>query len=396
MGEENPMQNCVMKFDHFENIHRLSSGVKFDGAPNFRQVPGYNVFGTGQPTQKGFHRVLDYMHNECAIHEMCKQVYWTNMRQEPVVYLNGNSFTPREESKMNENMEFPKATAKIMQWYQDTFVQTVRARVGDDKKVYYYKDTYAEHPEDRKNIKMDEQLEKPEDLCTLAEMYDHVKKQGYEYLAYNRAPIVDEKSPSEKDFESMAKALVQERYDSAFVFNCQMGKGRTTTGMVIGCLIKDAQNDPFKKFELRRRPGREDHNKLRRMGFYKCINYMMNMFDAEKDKDHLDHILDICGEPPHGQGLQNLRECIFQMKEKYDKDSAEKKDFWLKSARNFIERYMYLICFTHYVRVQAFVGHHQSDLYRRFKQFPFRSWMDEINGLREYIQEAMENFNWEV
>lgn len=394
--EENPMKDCVMKFDHFENIHRLHSGVKFEGSPNFRQVPGYNVFGTGQPTERGFKRALDYMHTECSMLHFCQEVYWTNMRQEPVIYLNGQSYTPREESKLNENMEFPKASSKIIQWYQDMFVHTVRGRVGDDKKVFYYKDTYAEHPEDRKNNKMEAVLENKEDLCTLAEMYKHLNEKGYQYLRYNRAPIVDEKSPSEKDFESMAKSLVQEPYNSAFVFNCQMGKGRTTTGMVIGCLIKDAQTDPFKSFEQNRRPGRQDHNEMRKQGWYRCIQYMLNIFDGEKDKNHLDHILDLCGEPPKGEGLQNLRECIFQMKEKYENDSEEKKPFWLRCARNFIERYMYLICFTHYVRVQAFVGHHQGDLYKRFKNFPFRSWMDEVPGLREYIQDVMENFKWEV
>jgi len=395
MGEENPMQNCVMKFDHFENIHRLTKGISFEGAPNFRQVPGYNVFGTGQPTEKGFKRVLEYMHRECAMNEMCKEVFWTNMRQEPVVYLNGQSFTPRDEAKLNENMEFPKASAKIIQWYQDMFVQTIRGRV-EDKKVCYFKDTYAEHPEDRTNNKLEAPLENENDLMTLQGLYDNMQQKGYEFLRYTRSPIVDEKSPSEKDFEALAKALVQEPFDSAFVFNCQMGKGRTTTGMVIGCLIKDAQNDPMKTIKMVKRPGREDHQKLRQMGWYKCVSYMLNMFDAEKDKNHLDRILDICGEPPLGQGLQNLRECIYQMKEKYDSDSADKKDFWLRCARNFIERYLYLICFTHYVRVQAYVGYHQDDLYRRFKQFPFRSWVDEVKGLREYIQEAMENFNWEV
>ena len=42
------MDKCVLKYDHFENIHRLPSTVlTIDGAPNFRKVPGFMVFGTG-------------------------------------------------------------------------------------------------------------------------------------------------------------------------------------------------------------------------------------------------------------------------------------------------------------------------------------------------------------
>ena len=37
--QNNPMKVCVLKYDHFENIHRLDPKLPTqDGAPNFRQV----------------------------------------------------------------------------------------------------------------------------------------------------------------------------------------------------------------------------------------------------------------------------------------------------------------------------------------------------------------------
>ena len=37
--QNNPMKVCVLKFDHFENIHRLDAKLpSYEGAPNFRQV----------------------------------------------------------------------------------------------------------------------------------------------------------------------------------------------------------------------------------------------------------------------------------------------------------------------------------------------------------------------
>ena len=53
-----------------------------------------------------------------------------------------------------------------------------------------------------------------------------------------RLPIVDEKAPSEQNFDDILGVLRQQAPDTACVFNCQMGKGRTTTGMVLACLIK--------------------------------------------------------------------------------------------------------------------------------------------------------------
>ena len=76
--QNNPMKTCVLKYDHFENIHRLDAKLPVqEGAPNWRQVPGYLVFGTGQPTKTGFSNALRFIMSECG----ASSVLWTNMRQ---------------------------------------------------------------------------------------------------------------------------------------------------------------------------------------------------------------------------------------------------------------------------------------------------------------------------
>ena len=41
--------------------------------------------------------------------------------------------------------------------------------------VRYYRDTYAEHPEDRKNIEYSVHLDNDEDLVTLSGLYEQLK-----------------------------------------------------------------------------------------------------------------------------------------------------------------------------------------------------------------------------
>ena len=53
--------------------------------------------------------------------------------QEPVVYMNGQSFTPRLADKMNENMEFPGATGEDIEWMQNSFVATIFERLEKQK-----------------------------------------------------------------------------------------------------------------------------------------------------------------------------------------------------------------------------------------------------------------------
>merc|ERR1719471_668358 len=142
--------------------------------------------------------------------------------------MNGQSFTPRLRERMNENMEFPGATGEYIEW-----VQIIQAEVSESAKnpfikkeergkVKYYRDTYAEHPEDRENIEYCVQMEGEDALLTLTELYDSMKSLGFD-LSYFRLPIVDEKAPRDIDFDDALNAMRQTDPDSACIFNCQMG-----------------------------------------------------------------------------------------------------------------------------------------------------------------------------
>lgn len=398
----NPMKTCVLKFDHFENIHRLPKEIPaIEGSPNFRQVPGFLVFGTGQPTKSGFKASLETICNKSG----AKKVLWTNMRQEPVVYMNGQSFTPRLPDRMNENMEFPSMSGEDIEWLQDEFVSAVFKRIEESKenrfipkeergKVKYFRDTYAEHPDDRENIEYSVFLDNDESLVTLSGMYGQLQQLGFN-LTYARLPIVDEKAPSEKDFDEILEILRQEGPDTACVFNCQMGKGRTTTGMILACLIKDIlfgdqSKIYFKEEDIVKPQDFPDEDEAaeergRRGQFTIIFNLFKLIPDAKEGKAHLDHIIDLCGVPPKGTGLQNLRECILWTQEKFNFEPKKKKPFWKKMSINFIERYFYLICFATYAKSFAKRGFDKN----------FTLWMDERAELRRLIQNGMQTFNWD-
>jgi len=401
------MKSCVLKFDHFENIHRLPKDAPtVDGAPNLRQVPGYLVFGTGQPTKSGFQGSLETIMASKGVNDVSpSKVLWTNMRQEPVVYMNGQSFTPRLSDKMNENMEFPGATGEDIEWLQDSFVSTIFKRIADQKedrsvpkedkgKVKYYRDTYAEHPDDRVNIEYTVPLDNDEALVTLSGMYDQVRAETGFNLEYCRLPIVDEKAPSEKDFDDILTILrSQAGPDTACVFNCQMGKGRTTTGMILACLVKDILfGDPDKTYYVDDTLNPDDFDedelmeeKAKRGQFsivYKVFEFLP---EAKEAKAHLDKVIDLCGTPPMGTGLQNLRECIQWTQQKHDFEPKRKKPFWKQMSKNFIERYLYLILFTTYCKLYAPRGF----------DWTFTMWMDCRAELREVVYHGKNNFNWD-
>ena len=91
------------KVDHFENIHGLPEEGKIEGAPNFRQIRDFPVFGSAQPTEAGFKNVLDQIPK--GTDEQQTKIMWFNMRQEPVIYINGNPCAPRHPERLHDNMQ---------------------------------------------------------------------------------------------------------------------------------------------------------------------------------------------------------------------------------------------------------------------------------------------------
>merc|ERR1739848_82396 len=104
---ENPaIWSAVAMLDHFEKIQKLKD--KIEGVPNFRRVPGYKVYCCGQPTKEGF---------AAAIEKACGDkwpkdgpIIWLNMRQEAIVYVNGNPVCARPPNKIGEYAELGAIT----------------------------------------------------------------------------------------------------------------------------------------------------------------------------------------------------------------------------------------------------------------------------------------------
>ena len=65
-------------------------------------MPGFPVFGTGQPTLAGFDKVLEPILKKYGDEKI---IYWANLRQEPVVYVNGKPFTARDPEKFVSNFK---------------------------------------------------------------------------------------------------------------------------------------------------------------------------------------------------------------------------------------------------------------------------------------------------
>merc|ERR1712002_1318586 len=151
------------KNDFFENM---------EGANNFRQVSGFPVFGSGQTTEEGFLKVLEKVK---ALHgeEETEKLLWFNMRKEPVVYINGNPFAPRNPEDLHRNLDISFSVEELEN-LQVHYTNILKGQAEKEQTLKSFRDTaFAENPMDRDVM---EDVLKIESIKGLHEIYANLRE----------------------------------------------------------------------------------------------------------------------------------------------------------------------------------------------------------------------------
>lgn len=387
----------VVKIDHFEKMHMLDTPQR-PGAPNYRKVAGFPVCGLAQPTQDGLKSIME----DVGKQENHGKTIWYNMRQEPVVYINGIPYAPRHPEKLHENIEISENVIALDN-LQTHFMNVMRARIAlADETIKVHKDaSYTENPMEREDVEVPIKVE---NFAGLTELLGEWKEQSENELQYVRVPVVEERAPDEECFDILVESLKNEPASTQCFFSCQMGRGRTTLGMVVACLIKEIQVSTelqkmadiglvpkstidsliSAKFQRDMPKTLDDDDPFIKGEFDVIKELLAAVPESIEGKKRVDRIIDMCGPPPKGTGLQNMRECIIETKWKYDVAPEEKQVVWKQMILNFMERYFYLICFATYANEVGPSGFQTS----------FKEWMDKNQHLRTMIDEGKDKLEW--
>jgi len=394
------LSNHFLKPDHFEDIHILDNVFeKLDGAPNFRQIPGFPIYGTSQPTEHGMTELI----NKIKTGTENEKIIWINMRSEPVVFINGNPYAARHPDALHENLLISLNDDEVKSvGIHLTKVIGKRMKASKDNTIEVHVDkSFNENPMDRTDVEESLVVESVKDLETV---YNSCRDTCNVNLQVFRIPLLEDKNPSEHDFDAIINALKNERASTPCIFSCQMGKGRTTQGMVAAMLIKEIQittelrnmeamnlikSDTlkdllFKKFEEVQSVNQEETDQLTK-GEFEVVKELIAAYpEARKAKEKIDIIIDKCGLPPRGVGIQNLRECIMETKWKFDVSPEENQGVYKIMIIDFIERYFYLICYCMYSMEFGSSGYLTS----------FHDWMESKKELRTMASEGKDKLEW--
>merc|ERR1712111_175764 len=408
---ENPeVWKAAAMLDHFEKIQKLPD--KVEGVPNFRRVPGYKIFCCGQPTKDGFEKALEKACGDKWPKD--GPIIWMNMRQEPIVYVNGNPVCARPPNKIGEYAELGGVTRDSCKADELEFVKVLKARAEDNGGKIKVVDV----------SKKESEIEVKE-IVSLHDVIEGLKEK-YPKLTHNRIPICNSAAPLEADFDTLCNALIGTNVNCPVIVNCQVGLSRSTTGCVSACLFREFQLSASYEGLIETVPG--INLELLRMDNYEVDLTKDTLFrgefevvkelcaalgkDGDPAKRECDKVIDKNGPAPLGTGIKQLRENIAESKLSYEIMDDAAQAFLKTKIMDNIQKYFYLICFTGYLRDQgkvakdgitdedkkafALTGGKVSTPTESLKLAQtFVAWMDEKKNLRTICDEGKGKLQWE-
>ncbi|KAF5366650.1 hypothetical protein D9615_010603 [Tricholomella constricta] len=370
--------STILKSDFFLNLQKMSLPERIEGSPNFRRVPltlrpaepsepfdeesfesleleyledGKMVCGSGMPTVDGFKRALERVDAGPGGKNL---VFWTSLREEPVIYVAGRPHVLRLVDRPMENVEATGISTVVVELMEQNFkMDVLRELRASDGRVLLH-DEVEERPGVFAIIPIWETVT-DDDILTPKDVIDMIRKEGYR-IDYARVAITDEQAPLPgalwQLFERV-KGGLSEAGD--FIFNCQMGRGRTTTGMVTACLISSILHwDPDEEALWQYEPAAEIYDSMDGpseeeaylQGEYKAILQLVGVLSHGKVAKRLtDRAIDLM------QDVQNLRKAIYDYKlkvEACEKGSIKERKLHGTTV-NYLYRYGTLIAFANYL-----------------------------------------------
>ncbi|XP_077595106.1 paladin isoform X2 [Stigmatopora nigra] len=318
-------------------------------ALNFRRVPKMPIYGLAQPTSEAAGTVLAHLTDEKRKHS---HILWINLQEELVLEANGQIFSPREPSCLDQHIAIPTSDPLVIEKLETSLKEEI-LRAQKWLEV---------------TLEQEKQMKMFKSVLTAHEIFTQHKKLT-PALAYKRVPLPDCSAPQEEDFDKLLDAMkssLAEDSSTAFVFNCPDGKGRTTTAMVLSVLTLWHFNG-FPEVTEEEIVSVPDAKYTK--GEFQVVMQLVRLLpDGHRMKREVDMALDSVSETmtPMHYHLREIIICTYRQI-KSGKTEKECHKLLLKSLQ-YLERYIYLILFNTYLHLE------KKDSWQR----SFTLWMEQV------------------
>ena len=91
--------HTILKLDHWASEFTLP--IVIPGAPNFRRIDAQPIYAVAQPTAEALIPIIEHVSRE----NRDTRIVWLNVREEPLVYVNGNPHVLRDQYATVRNIK---------------------------------------------------------------------------------------------------------------------------------------------------------------------------------------------------------------------------------------------------------------------------------------------------
>lgn len=177
-----------------------------DGASNFRRIENTHVYGVAQPTVHGLREVI-----RTLLSERPERILWINLREEPIIYINGIPYVLRDRAFTLRNLRAYKGITGLR-------MEQLEERLKEDviREVTQCGGRILLHGENKDgNVLSSWEEVDVQDIMTVREVMASVATEINQLaeveedgelsslLEYHRVPITAEKAPEWRDFDDL-------------------------------------------------------------------------------------------------------------------------------------------------------------------------------------------------
>lgn len=271
-----------------------------------------------------------------------------------MIYIAGRPHVLRLVDRPLQNVEATGIHTDVVEGMEKSLKRDVQREVRQSQGKILLHDELEESPGSYKITPLYETVSE-DDIQTPRDVFELMIGEGYK-VDYARIAITDEQTPLPLALDQLVHRVEAGYRDAGdLIFNCQMGRGRTTTGMVAACLISTvasrdvtrdaAKTDDESSLMYDRDDGYEEAAYLN--GEYKTILRLVGILSHGKiAKAICDSAID------NVDNVQNLRTTIFDYKIKVDalgETSSPKYRQLFDISCNYLYRYGALIVLANYL-----------------------------------------------
>lgn len=337
----------VLAHDTFLKLDQypfLRDGAELAGAPHYREA-GEGIHGVAQPTVDGIKAVLDKA--GCGPGGTSKKpAIWTNLREEPVIYVNGQPLNLRSVKAPGFNQEHPGRTAAEVEKME----KQLKADILEEARRNGNKITIHDEEGSPPNVRVVARQVDLKSVQTVEEVYsDLAKKEGYK-VEFHRVPVTDTKKPTDQDIDELVKSLKDADPSQPLIFNCHAGEGRTTTGMVLSSMLRRAKTGEEKSV-LKDKALREDvkeqgdHNPRNYRGLLQCLKDAQKLSGSQEEADQVIE---------RYSKFHDLKKSVGKARKASQTEALEDDRIEnTQHAKDYLDRYHTILSFEQYAQDQA-------------------------------------------